>query len=292
VEAAPPSRRGSRPAHLAGACYPDQAAALRGLLDGLLAQAPRNGSAGDARLLVAPHVDFARGGLTYAHAYRGMAGSRADLFVVFGTAHASPPFPFTLTRQDYDTPLGPVPTDLGLVDRLAAELGREELLGAEACHREEHSVEFQMVWLRHLFPGRPIRALPVLCSTVSHLPQRRPAATRFLASLARATAGRAVCFVAGADLAHTGPQYGDAAPPTRAQLAALAAEDRRTLAFLEAGDAEGFRLDAERDDARRRICGTTPVWAAMRAAGRGARLLHYHQWSDGTDSVSFAAAAG
>jgi AmmeMemoRadiSam system protein B len=237
-------------------------------------------------------VDFARGGLTYAHAYRELAASRAELFVVLGTAHATPPRPFTLTRRDFETPLGPVPTDRALCDRLASELESDRLLAEEACHREEHSLEFQMIWLRHLFPRRAIRTLPVLCSALPPRPDAGPAAGRFLAALGRAAAGSAVCFVAGADLAHVGPLYGDPGSPSPAGLAALAGEDRRTLAFLEAGDAEGFRRDAGRDDARRRICGTAPVYAAMRAAGRGARLLHYHQWTNGTDSVSFAAAAG
>jgi hypothetical protein len=30
----------------------------------------------------------------------------------------------------------------------------------------------------------------------------------------------------------------------------------------------------------------------MRASGRAARLLHYERWTDGKDSVSFAAAVG
>jgi hypothetical protein len=30
----------------------------------------------------------------------------------------------------------------------------------------------------------------------------------------------------------------------------------------------------------------------MKASGAGARLLHYERWTDGVDSVSFAAAAG
>ncbi len=104
--------------------------------------------------------------------------------------------------------------------------------------------------------------------------------------------GRRVCFVAGADLAHVGPRYGDRRPATAAEAAAVEADDRRTLAFLEAGDPEGFHRDAVRDDARRRLCGTAPIYAAMRASGRGARVLHYERWTDGRDSVSFAAAAG
>jgi AmmeMemoRadiSam system protein B len=153
-------------------------------------------------------------------------------------------------------------------------------------------VEFQAVWLRWLLGARPFTILPVLCSSISRLADPAAATAPFLEALARATRGRRVCFVAGADLAHAGPQYGDEEPVGEDALARLGAEDRRTLAFLERGDAAGFHRDATLDDARRRLCGVAPVYAAMRAAGRGARLLHHGQWWDGSDTVSFAAAAG
>jgi hypothetical protein len=134
--------------------------------------------------------------------------------------------------------------------------------------------------------------VPVLCSSISHLPAPARFTDPFLSALGRAVRGRKVCFVAGADLAHVGPRYGDRRPPTPAEAAAIEAEDLRTLAFVGAGDAEGFRRDGARDDGRRRLCGVAPIYAAMRASGRGARLLHYERWTDGRDSVSFAAAAG
>jgi AmmeMemoRadiSam system protein B len=105
-------------------------------------------------------------------------------------------------------------------------------------------------------------------------------------------AGRRVCFVASADLAHLGPHYGDPRAPTPAEAAALERRDRETLAFVERGDAAGFHRDALRDDERRRLCGLAPIYAALRASGTGARVLHYERWTDGVDSVSFAAAAG
>jgi AmmeMemoRadiSam system protein B len=244
------------------------------------------------RLLVAPHIDFRRGGAAYAHAYRALEGCDADLFVVFGTAHASPPHLFTLTRQDYATPLGAVPTDRAVVDALAAALSEEEVLGDELVHVGEHSCEFQMVWLRWVLGERPFTAVPVLCSSISHLDDPRAATAPFLAALAHVTAGRRVCYVAGADLAHVGPQYGDPRAPTPEELRAFAARDLRTLRFAAAGDADAFHRDAIADDERRRLCGVAPIYAALRAAGRGARLLHHGQWTDGTDMVSFAAAVG
>jgi len=285
----------------AGSAYPADPAALRRLLDGFLDRVERptrrTGSRrrgpGPVRLLVSPHIDYARGGPTYAHAWSALAeGCDADLFVVFGTAHATPDRPFTLTRQGFATPLGTVSTDARLVDRLVEALGEDTLLGDELCHKQEHSLELQLVWLRHVLGGRDVPVVPVLCSSLSHLHDPAAAAAPFLDALARAVAGRKVCWVAGADLAHVGPGFGDERPPSPAGLAALAREDVRTMGFVARGDALGFHRDAVRDGARRRLCGAAPIYAALRMAGRGARLLHHAQWSDGTDAVSFAAAAG
>src|SRR6266568_1419347 len=292
-------RSSARPPACAGGAYPEQPDELRSMLAGFYADPdgpgprdPASRAGAGVRLLVAPHIDFRRGGAAYAHAYRALEGSEAELFVVFGTAHASPPHLFTLTRQDYDTPLGAVPTDRAVADALAAELGEDELFEDELVHAGEHSCEFQMVWLRWVMGDRPFRAVPVLCSSISQLDDPAPATARFLGALARAVAGRRVCYVAGADLAHVGPLYGDPRAPTAEELAALAARDLRTLAFLGAADPAGFHRDAVADDAQRRLCGVAPIYAAVRAAGRGARLLHHAQWTDGTDMVSFAAAAG
>jgi AmmeMemoRadiSam system protein B len=286
---------GVRPPSCAGSVYPDDPARLRDALDAWLAPRARGAAHRAARdpvrLLVAPHIDYPRGALGYARAYAALDRVDADLFVVFGTAHATPPHLFTLTRRHYGTPLGPVATDRPVVDALVADLGEAELLADERHHAREHSVELQVVVLRHLL-RRPFTVVPVLCSSTAHLPDPARFTTRFLGALGRAVEGRAVCFVAGADLAHVGPFYGDPRPPTAAEAARLEADDRRTLAFLAAGDAEGFHRDAVRDDARRRLCGVAPIYAAMRASGRGAALLHYERWTDGRDSVSFAAAAG
>ena len=295
-------RSGPRPAACAGGAYPDDARELREMLEGFFLHAegpgprcevPSDGDGdADVALVVAPHIDFRRGGPSYAHAYAALEGSRADLYVVFGTAHASPPRLFTLTRQDFQTPLGLVRTDARATAALLRELGEEALLADELVHVGEHSCEFQVVWLRWLLGDRPFTILPVLCSSISRLDDPAADTASFLEALQRATAGRRVCYVAGADLAHVGPMYGDEAPVTPDALKRFADQDIRTLAFVEKGDAAGFHRDAVAEDETRRLCGVAPIYAAMRASGRGARLLHYGQWTDGVDSVSFAAAAG
>jgi AmmeMemoRadiSam system protein B len=242
------------------------------------------------RLLVAPHIDYPRGARAWARAYAALS-TDADLFVILGTAHRTPPRLFALTRRDHATPLGVVPTDRAALDAVTREVGEAEVLADEWAHDGEHSIELQLVALQHRVP-RPFSVLPVLCSSIAHLEEPARFTARVLAALARALRGRRACVVASADLAHVGPLYGDPRPPSPAEAAALEARDRETLAFLAAGDADGLHRDALRDDARRRLCGLAPIYAAIRASGTGARLLHYERWTDGVDSVSFAAAVG
>jgi hypothetical protein len=79
---------------------------------------------------------------------------------------------------------------------------------------------------------------------------------------------------------------------TPGQLREVEDADRRMLAAVEAGDAEGLFRDVAKDGDRRHICGLPPTYAALRILGphRG-RLLHYGQWPDPNGTVTFAALA-
>jgi AmmeMemoRadiSam system protein B len=77
------------------------------------------------RALIAPHIDFHRGGPTYAWAYREiLERSDADLYVVLGTCHAGMPDPFAVTLKPYETPLGAVPVDREFYDALNRRAGQ------------------------------------------------------------------------------------------------------------------------------------------------------------------------
>ncbi|HXU91138.1 MAG TPA: AmmeMemoRadiSam system protein B [Methylomirabilota bacterium] len=296
--------RARRPASHAGGAYPEEPAALRAMMDGFFAPpagpGPINGTAPGPPVsaLIAPHIDFHRGGPAYAWGYRDLAERcDADLFVIFGTCHAGMADPFALTRKDYDTPLGPAPVDRDFAEALATRAGGDAF-ASELAHRSEHSIEFQAVFLRYLFAGRrEISVVPVLTSFVHEAmlkgqrPEDDPRVARFLDALhdTVAACGRRVAYVAGADLAHVGPRFGDAEPLSPAALTQLGANDRATLATIEAGDAESFFEDSARDGDRRRICGLSPIWTLLRAnGGRAGVLRQYGQWPDPQAVVTFA----
>src|SRR5205814_765622 len=70
-------------------------------------------------------------------------------------------------------------------------------------------------------------------------PEDDPRVAGFLDALAETAAAsrRRLCVIAGADLAHMGPRFGDADPVSPAELQRIAREDRAMLQAVEAGDA-------------------------------------------------------
>jgi len=294
-----------RPASHAGGAYAAEPDSLRATLDRFFeppaGPGPADGAAPEAarvRGIVAPHIDFQRGGPAYAWAYREVAERcDADCFVVFGTCHAGMADPFTLTRKDFATPFGPARVDRDFVEALATRAG-QDCFASELAHRNEHSIEFQAVFLQYLYAGRrEVRIVPVLTSFAHEAlargqgPETDPRVPRFLDALRETAAatGRRIAFVAGADLAHVGPRFGDPAAVGADDLARIEREDRAMLAEVEVGDAQAFFASVARDGDRRRICGLSPIYTLLRVLGGApGRLKRYGQWPDPQGVVTFA----
>jgi AmmeMemoRadiSam system protein B len=258
---------------------------------------------GSIRALIAPHIDPWRGAVGYGHAYATLAegiAKEADTFIVFGTSHARMREQFALCRKAFDTPFGAVEADTDAIDAIASKATFDPYAD-ELNHMREHSIEFQVVFLRHLMKGRPFRIVPILAGLGEH-PVRRtdPAAddtsNRFLDAVSEVVAqrGSRVVVVAGADLAHVGPRFGDRAYEAEAREK-LAETDRRSLTKVASGNGLEFWNDITADLTTRRVCGLGPIYSTLRTMPPGLRgeLLHYEQTRDADDGsiVSHAAMA-
>src|SRR3954447_3828848 len=84
---------------------------------------------------LSPPIDYPRGGLVYAQVWERAARAvqEADLVIIFGTDHYGSD-PFTLTRQNYATPYGVLPTATAIVDQVAAVIGEEAAYAGELRH--------------------------------------------------------------------------------------------------------------------------------------------------------------
>ncbi len=295
-----------RPAYHAGSAYPEDPESLREWMDGFFLHSegpgaieenhPRQEIAG----ILAPHIDFRRGGSVYAWAYRALAEAEpADLYIVLGVPHQGIDGPAAATLKAYDTPFGPLEVDHDFVEALGRR-SRQDLLAEELGHRTEHSIEFETVFLRYLFGGRrEIRMVPILLSFVHesmHVgrnPWEDLEARRFVEALGEtisAYPGK-VCIVGGVDLAHVGPQFGDPSPVTGEMLGWLESEDRAMLSAIESGEADAFYASIAKDMDRRRVCGLTPIYTFMQVLQKEGKLLKYGQAPDPNGTVTFASVA-
>jgi MEMO1 family protein len=287
-------------------CYEGDAEALRQQLRRIFGSGPglpgERRPDGRLRAALLPHIDYARGGATFAWGFKEVfERTAAALFVIVGTSHYSA-HRFTLTRKNFKTPLGTVPTDQEYIDRLVRRYG-DGLFDDELTHLPEHSIELEIVFLQYLYEARrPIRVVPLLvgsfydCVQRAMVPSAQADIARMVEALRQVEAetSEPICYIISGDLAHIGPKFGDPDPVADAALAHSREQDLALIRQAEAADAaQYFRIVAGEED-RRRICGLPPTFVALAAAGpRSGKLLHYDQYVHPRrfESVSFASMA-
>jgi AmmeMemoRadiSam system protein B len=292
------ARETSRAAIHAGAAYPRDPEELRKLLARYLEEAPRPpASALDGALvgIAVPHVSPEGGWRSYGAGYSLLSPAHRDkTFVVLGTSHHGEPERFGLTAKPFRTPLGQTTTDEALARRIAEAAGDAACL-EDYCHAVEHSIEFQVVFLQHLY-GAQVRVVPILCgpfaqaTLIGGRPEDDPGVARMLEGLRElgaAERGR-ILWVAGVDMAHVGRRYGDRfdAEAGEGPLAEVEAADRARCARLSDADAGGFWAAVQEGCDPLRWCGASPLYTLLQAARpSGGALLHYEQWNIDARSV-------
>lgn len=297
-----------RSAALEGRAYPAEPAELRAVLDGHFAEArgwreeagePAPATGARPRAVMAPHLDPRRSGGTIARAVEqiGTDGPPPRV-VIFGTGHQLIEDSLALTRKHFETPLGKATCDLDFVDRVARKIG-EVAYRSELAHRDEHSIEFAALYLKHHFGEKPFTIVPILCGGFHALVDagKTPRDDAEFESLVTAVqeaareAGGTTLYLAAVDLSHVGPRFGDpkidaGAKPEIEKL------DRATLDTAVSGDADAwFGAIAAHGDSTR-ICGFAPTYAMLRCmAPGGGKLLRYAQSDEPDTSVVSMAAA-
>jgi hypothetical protein len=289
-----------REASHAGSAYPNDHDDARAQLTEFMNGATAAGTDGDLIGLASPHVSPFGGWESYRDAYSALTPAYRDrTFVILGTSHYGEPDRFGLTRKPFVTPFGEAITDVSLVNHLA-EQAPNSIRMEDYCHAVEHSIEFQVLFLQHLF-GPNIRILPILCGSFARsiyqggLPEDNEDVRRFLGTLGDLAAHEAdrLFWVLGIDMAHMGRRYNDplAAAANQGQMLEVAGRDRARIDRVQEGDRQGFwSLVQERHDDLK-WCGSSPIYTFLKAVpeARGT-LRRYQQWNiDPQSVVSFAA---
>ncbi len=249
--------------------------------------------------LVAPHLDYARGGPCFAAAYATLRERDApDCVVILGTNHFGRSTSVVATASDFSTPLGTTRTDMELLGRLEAECGN--LRTHELDHLREHSIELQVAWLQYLFGADSLKIVPLLCPDPC-VPAELGLSDRpklDLSNLAQALTRliredqRDVLLVAGADLSHIGTGFGDHQGLDDALLERARQRDTRALSKLEVNDPTAFLNAVADENNATRVCSAGCIFALATALPQTTgSVLRYHQAVDQESQICVTCAA-
>jgi AmmeMemoRadiSam system protein B len=288
-----------REAVFAGNAYPDDRAELQGLLDTAIGES--QGTDG-VIAVAAPHASPEASWQTYRAAYQSLPTRKeaaGRTFVVLGTSHYGAPECFGLTRKSFATPFGSSLPAVDLIDELARR-AEDAVRMEDYCHAVEHSIEFQIVFLQHLY-GENVSILPILCGPFvsslfeGGLPEKTERVAKFfdVAGEIFAREAKRLFFVLGVDMAHMGQRYGDQRSLAANEGEMLAVKDRdyERIRQLESADARAYWDLVQQNEDDLKWCGSAPLYTFLRTVpGVSGELLRYHQWQiDPHSVVSFGA---
>lgn len=249
---------------LAGGAYPADPEELKQFLDQILEmeklppEVEKALSEEKPLVLISPHIDFQRGCGLYSRAYRCLAGRKYRRVILLGTGHAVENGIISLTSKNFLTPLGPVRTENDLVESLR-RAARGLISPDDFAHRNEHSIEFQLLFLQHTL-GPDFTLVPILAGLfdpwlrTAGRASEIPGLKEFLKILAGAACQPDTLTVAGVDLCHIGLKFGHQQPAS--ELRGAAAEfDRKLIETLLRWEPENFWKLFQNGGDRFNVCG-------------------------------------
>jgi len=202
---------------VAGHFYAGQADRCRAELKQLLADASPPDTLVGRRLIggLVPHAGWTCSGAVAAKVFSALAVSRAtgdsrgerssskaspEVIVLFGGVHRHRGREAALFGAGrWETPLGPIEVDSRLAERI---LGHTNLIVDDPyAHEDEHSLEVQMPFIKHLFPQAKV--VPLMVPVVKTAHEVGDAVGRTVTAY-----GYDALIVGTTDLTHYGPHYG------------------------------------------------------------------------------------
>ena len=249
-----------REAVVAGSWYPGEAGACRRAIEAMRLKAPPPADLPSRPVAgILPHAGWTFSGPTAVAALDAIRSRRTpQTFVIFGFHHRRAIRRCAIFASGaWETPLGLVEVDERLARELLARV--PELLDDNPqAHEEEHSIEIQVPFLRHLFPEA--RIVPILVAPTDQAAALGRAVGQTISDLE----ADAVCL-GSTDLTHYGPGYGFTPKGTGpAAIRWMRDEnDRRMVDLMARLDAEGALAEARE---HLNACGPGAVAATLAAA--------------------------
>lgn len=264
--------------------------------------------------VIAPHLDYGRGWLNYAHTYaRLRVSDRPSRVIILGTNHFGQGTGVVACDKGYETPLGTCKADTEFLDTLKSELGEErseKMLEHRFDHEREHSIELHIPWIQQVFRNPESGEFPKVLGILVHDPLRNngesydgnglgldPFVDALKAALAKAP-GKTL-LVASADLSHIGKAFGDqqsfigdddASKQVRDRVLQ---HDRAMIDLIQKGKPDELITSMSWQQNPTRWCSVGNLVATMRATDADeVKMLHYAAAGDQQGMALVSSMAG
>ncbi|MFQ5512701.1 MAG: AmmeMemoRadiSam system protein B, partial [Candidatus Krumholzibacteriia bacterium] len=154
-----------RKAAVAGSFYPGDGETLRDEIGRFLVNVRSSPPAGRPVVVIAPHAGYMYSGQVAAYGYRLLENLGIRTAIVISPSHVEHfPFAAVFDGDTYETPLGAIPVDRELADRIAgaAESVRRSGRGhtQDELPRREHALEVQLPFLQLVLDD--VKVVPIV----------------------------------------------------------------------------------------------------------------------------------
>lgn len=238
------NREPIRPPAVAGSFYPADADALTGQIRGFLKAVPSRSLPGSIQAIIVPHAGYVYSGQVAAHAYKLLQGMKYDSVIVLAPSHrysfrGAAAYP----KGSYQIPLGRIPVDSNLAQKLTQECGL--ITAIPEAHAREHALEVQLPFLKTVLGDFTL--LPLIIGSCDYA-----ACESIAEALYRCVKNKNVLIVASSDLSHYHPY--------RTALTL----DQTVINYVNSLDARGLFHALTTDECE--ACGGFPIITAMLCA--------------------------
>jgi hypothetical protein len=241
--------------------------------------------------IIAPHIDINTAKTTYIDLYRRLKGESYSLVIIFGINHQPQDGLYSISEKNYITPFGKLESDRDFISELKSKVPGKTLSTDDFCHKIEHSIEFQTIFL-HYYLKKPISIVPILCGGLHEFiwpkknifdDARFVGIVDVLEEMIKNRNGN-VLLISGVDFSHVGLKFGNQMPAD-AILSRAKSNDQKIISSILKGKPEKIYENAVETQDQFNVCGLPSVLIFSRLLKKSkGKLLSHETYNEAATS--------
>ena len=196
-----------------------------------------------------------------------------------------------------ETPLGIVETDIELLNEISKSLENKITID-DLAHRQEHSIEYQVVLSKYKFQNKQFKILPILIGSYNefiydgNIPLKNNKISELVDKLDTIiqNQGRKAIYIASVDFSHIGRKFDDDFDAVT-MLETVKQKDYALIDSILQNNSNSFFENISNEKDKWKVCGTSPIFTLLNIVNsKENKFLGYRQWNElqTNSAVTFA----